>query len=620
MLKLDRMRPPVRRVLALDAGSRCIKLLLAESDFGRLHVLKEELIDLQTEGLVSPDEIKAHLQASLEAWGRPPLALVLPQHLSISQVIDLPLAPESEVEKLIEDETIKLSGVSESRIVYDFVRTETAAKNRQQFWVTLSQEGDIRERILGLGIEQEDLCEVTTTANALISAYRATSPLSSRAILVHLGAQTTVVVVLLAGQGAFATSFQMGSDFFTRSLARLRNCSEETAESMKRANNLLTGPEACPEFAGVVDGWVAELKRQLNEWFEHNPGLAPDAASFELVGSGGGVDQPGLLDYLKTQAGLNLRPWPKASQPEAVLPSKRFEVAFGAALQALGYSAQPVSLLPDDYRVAWQKRLNLQRLEMASLGLAVLCLLLLAFGTWHKVSLIHRKQALLAKLQAGQDAMEANEALAAELASDYESFRPLFASQQNTLDTVKTLALLQQSRSNRSFWYVLLADQQSYFNQPPGLASTNKLPRTNLWAAMTSRARSGATEWSATSATSTNLSPAKPGFIAELCIPEDVDGARRVRRQLVDELKEQRLFSKVDLLSDDLRRNLADPKVIIPDRDFVLALDFAETEFQQSLPPRKPLAVSPPRASVRRMARPSRGTPESGENPAQVAP
>jgi hypothetical protein len=435
-----------------------------------------------------------------------------------------------------------------------------------------------------------------------------------------LGAQTTVVVILLAGQGAFATSFQMGGDFFTRSLARLRNCSEETAESMKRANNLLTGPEACPEFAGVVDGWVAELKRQLNEWFEHNPGLAPDAASFELVGSGGGVDQPGFLDYLKAQAGLDLRPWPKASQPEAVLPSKRFEVAFGAALQVLGYSAQPVSLLPDDYRIAWQKRLNLQRLELASLGLAVLCMLLLAFGTWHKVSLINRKQALLAKLQAGQEAVEANEALTAELASDYESFRPLFASQQNTLDTVKTLALLQQSRSNRSFWYVLLADQQSYFSQPPGLASTNKLARTNLLAAVTSRTKNGSAEWSAASATSTNLSPAKPGFIAELCIPEDVDGARRVRRQLVDELKEQRLFSKVDLLSDDLRRNLADPKVIIPDRDFVLALDFAETEFQQALPPRKPAATSLPRAPFRRMARPSLGTPESGENPVPVAP
>jgi Tfp pilus assembly PilM family ATPase len=620
MLKLDRMRPPVRRVLALDAGSRCIKLLLAESDFGRLHILKEELIDLQAEGLVSTDEIKTHLQASLEGWGRPPLALILPQHLSISQVIDLPLAPESEVEKLIEDETIKLSGVSESRIVYDFVRTETSVKNRQQFWVTLSQEGDIRERILRLGIEQEDLCEVTTTANALIAAYRATSPLSSRAILVHLGAQTTVVVVLLAGQGAFATSFQMGGDFFTRSLARLRNCAEETAESMKRANNLLTGPEACLEFTGVVDGWVAELKRQLNEWFEHNPGLAPDAASFELVASGGAFDQPGLLDYLKAQAGLNLRPWPKASQPEAVLPSKRFEVAFGAALQALGYSAQPVSLLPDDYRVAWQKRLNLQRLEMASLGLAALCLLLLAFGTWHKVSLIHRKQALLAKVHAAQEAVEANEALTTELAADYEGFRPLFASQQNTLDTLKTLALLQQSRSNRGFWYVLLADQQSYFNQPPGLASTNKLAPTNLLAVITSRAKASATDWPAASATSTNLSPAKPGFIAELCIPEDADGARRIRRQLVDELKEQRLFSKVDLLSDDLRRNLADPKVIIPDRNFVLALDFAETEFQQALPPRKPPASGPPRPPGRRGARPSGAVPENGENPVPIAP
>src|SRR5664279_2660964 len=620
MLKLDRMRPPVRRVLALDAGSRCLKLLPAESDFGRLHILKEELIDLQAEGLVSAEEIKSHLQANLDEWGRPPLALILPQHLSMSQVINLPLAPESEVEKLIQDETIKLGGVSESRIVYDFVRTETAAKNRQQFWVTFSQEGDFRERILRLGIEQEDLCEVTTTANALIAAYRVTSPLSSRAILVHLGAQTTVVVVLLAGQGAFATSFQMGGDFFTRSLARLQGCSEETAETLKRTHNLLTGPEASPEFAAVVDGWVAELKRQLNEWFEHNPGLAPDATSFELVASGGGFDQPGLLDYLTAQAGLNLKPWPKSSQPDAVLPAKHFEVAFGAALQALGYSAQPVSLLPDDYRVAWRKRLNLQRLEMASLGLAVLCLLFFAFATWHKVALINRKQALIARVQAGQEAVEANDALTAELAVEYEGFRPLFAGQQNTLDTLKTLALLQESRSNRSFWYVLLADQQSYFSQSPGGSPTNRLSRTNVFAAPASRSRSASSDFPSASATATNLSPAKPGFIAELCIPEDADGARRVRRQLVDELKEQRLFSKVDLLSDDLRRNLADPRVVVPDRDFVLVLDFAATEFQQALLLKRPLLGGPSRSGSKRAVRPY-WTPFEGEgNPAPIAP
>jgi Tfp pilus assembly PilM family ATPase len=614
------MRPPVRRVLAVDAGSRCIKLLLAESEYGRPRILKEELIDLQAEGLVATEEIQAHLQARLEEWNRPPLALVLPQHLSISQILDLPLAPESEVDKMIQEETRKLGGVSESRIVYDFVRTETSAKNRQQFWVTLAQEGDIRERIVRLGIEPEDLCEVSTTANALITAYRAANPTSSRAILVHLGAQTTVVVILVAGQGVFATSFQMGGDFFTLSLARLRHCSEEAAESLKCTKDLLAGPDVCPEFAGVVDGWVAELKRQLNEWFDRNPNVAPEAASFELVGSGGALEQAGLIDYLRAQAGLDLKPWPRSPQPEAAFPSRRFKVAYGVALQALGQSAQPVSLLPDDYRLAWQKRLRLQRLELASLGLVLLCALLFVLGTWHQVSVINRKQTLLAKVQAGQEAVEANEALTAELTAEYESFRPLFARQQNTLDILRTLALLQQSRSNRSFWYVLLADQQTYFNQPPGGSATNKLSRTNLFATTVSRPQSGAAEFPASGTASTNLAPAKPGLIAELCVPEDVDTARQVRRQLVDELKEQRLFSKVDLLSDDLRRNLADPKVIIPDRDFVLVLDFAETEFQQALPPRKPLPGSSAHTGLRRPTRPALTLPDSGEGPGPVVP
>jgi hypothetical protein len=614
MLKLDRMRPPVRRVLALDAGSRCIKLLLAESDFGRLRVLKEEFIDLQAEGLVSADEIKAHLQTRLQDWGRPPLALVLPQHVSISQVIDLPLAPESEVEKLIEDETIKLSGVSESRIIYDFVRTETPAKNRQQFWVTLSQEGDIRERIVRLGLEQEELCEVTTTANALISAYRTACPLSSRAVLVHLGAQTTVVVILLAGQGAFATSFQMGGDFFTRSLARLRNCSEETAESLKRSKNLLSGAETLPDFASVVDGWVAELKRQLNEWFEHNPGAAPEASSFELGASGGGFDQPGLLEYLRAE-GLDLRPWPKATQPDTVSPSKRFEVAFGASLQALGYSAQPVSLLPDDYRLAWRKRLNRQRIEIASVALALICALVFVLGTWRQLSLFNRKDALLKKVQAAQEAAEANDALSAELLTEYEGFRPVFASQQNTVDALKTLALLERSRSNRSLWYVVLADQQSYFSCPAA-AATNRLARTNLPVLVPHPG----IIFSAVSAGFTNFSPAKPGFIAELCIPEDPESARRTLGQLVNGLKEEKLFSKVDLLSDDLRRSLADPKVVIPDRHFVLAMDFAQTEFLQPPPSRKAPAGGLLRPGPRRTQRPAWTPPESADGFTQTTP
>lgn len=596
-LSLGRVRPPMRRILALDAGSRRLKLLVAQSDFGRLSLLKQEIFDLQAEGLVSADEIKTHLQAALDHWGRPPLALVLPQHVSVSQVIDLPPTEQSEVEKLIADETVKLSGVSESRIVFDFVRTETPVHNRQHFWVTFCQEGDIRERITRLGLEQEDFCEVTTTANALIAAYRMAAPSSARAILVHLGAQSTVLVVVRAGQGAFATSFQMGGDFFTRALARQRQCPESAAEALKQTEDLLNGPRASAEFRSVVEGWAAEVKRQLQDWFRDNAARGASLSDFEFVASGGGFDQPGLKSFLRDQLGLDLRPWPKNPQPESVAPNPGFEPAFGAALQALGYSPQPVSLVPEDYRLAWRRRLLRQRIELASLVLVMVCTVMLAVGTWHKFSLIGRKEALLAKIQAAQTTADENDALTGDLVSEYESLRPIFAAQQNTVDVLSTLDLLQQSRSNRNFWFVLLSDQQSYFVLPRTGLSTNRPARTNLLGAAVEPPRAFVEPTRLPGSLLTNVAPAKPGLIAELCVPGEAEASRNALRELVNDLKKQPLFSKVDLLSEDLRRNLADPKVIVPDRHYVLALDFQHAEFQQPVPARKPASRAAPRRS-----------------------
>ncbi len=592
---LNRLRPPIRRVAAVDAGDRCLKLLLAESDFGRLRIRHQEMIDLKAEGLVSTEEIKSHVLAMLDSWGSPPIALVLSQHLSTSQVIDVPLASESEVKKLIEDETVRLTGVSESRIVYDFVRIETAAKNRQQFWVTLCQEGDIRDRIARLGLEHEDLSDVTTTANALIAAYQANAADSSRAILVHMGAQTTAVVVLLAGQGAFASSFQMGGDFFTRALARERNCSEEAAEELKRTTNLISGSNADARLIAAVDGWVSELNRQLKDWSDRNPAVRGDKPGFQLIAGGGGFDQPGLLEYLKVRAGLNLRPWPSGTPSKFPQPAKGFEVAFGTALQALGYSPQPVSLLPEDYRVAWQKRVGRQRLEFASLLLVGVCILIFALGTWHNLSLITRKQALLTKVQAGQDSVDENDALTGELLSEYETVRPVLAAKQNTVDTLKTLALLQQSRSNRSCWYVLIADQHTYFTQPLPQSSTNKTARTN--------SVGSTANWAPPSPFSGpwlgNASPARPGIIAELCIPEEAEAARRSTiSQIVRELQQQGVFSKADQLSEDQRRPLADPKVVIPERQFVLTLEFVETDFLKPSPGKR--SGTPPSRAQKR--------------------
>ena len=73
----------------------------------------------------------------------------------------------------------------------------------------------------------------------------------------------------------------------------------------------------------------------------------------------------------------------------------------------------------------------------------------------------------------------------------------------------------------------------------------------------------------------TNASPARPGLIAELCVAEDAVAARNTMSLVVNRLKKvRRCLSAWICCSEDLRRNLADPKVILPDRHFTLVSGF----------------------------------------------
>jgi hypothetical protein len=247
-------------------------------------------------------------------------------------------------------------------------------------------------------------------------------------------------------------------------------------------------------------------------------------------------------------------------------------------------------LLPANRRAVWRQRLGRQRLEFANAVLLLLCFLVLGFGLWRKVSLIQRKQELLAKVQAGLETVQANTTLTGDLLNSYESLRPVFDRQQNTVDTLESLALLQQARSNGSPWFVLVADQQTYFSHPPtlSLAATNKPAGLGLEFEVGPRYRE-----------STNPTPARPGLIAELCIPDSAEGARQTLGLMVSSLKRSPAFARVDLLSEDLRRSLANTNVLIRDRHFALALDFATTDFQTPLPGRRTRTSTPGRPTFR---------------------
>ncbi len=457
--------------------------------------------------------------------------------------------------------------------------------NRQQFWVTLCLESEVRGHIETLGLPPEELCEVTTTANALLAAFHATCPDTREAILVHSGAQNTVVVILVGGQGVLASSFATGGDYFTRAIAQEKQCSPEAAESLKRAKNLFHGSDALPGFLPRVDAWLSQLMHQLNDWFESSAGANRKLAGFRIIAGGSALDQPGLLEYLQERSRLPFERWPITGVTPTDHPARGYEVAYGTALQALHRIPQRVSLLPADVRAAWKKRLTRQWIDCGSYALVIVIFLLLAVGTWQKWRTWNHKEALLNQARTSLEQTRDNHLATAKLITQYDNWRPLFARQKMTLDTLRTLALLETSRSNRSFWYVLFADQQTYFTQPlPAPPIT--APATNAAAAATNAPAPLFTNFQLTSLTgpATNANPAKPGFIAELCIPEDADAARRTFSQLVSEIKSNALFAKVDSLSRDLRRSLADTNVVLPGRHFALALELAEPDFRHPIP------------------------------------
>lgn len=578
--------PLVQRLLAIDAGSRAIRFVLLERRFGRLRILRQNSLDLSGADTSRGPEISGRLKAVIAECGHPAVALALPQEAIASQLIDIPADKQDQAPALIHEQIMKMRGVEESRMVYDFapIASETA---RPQFWVTFCREEEIQSRIRQLDLSGQDIRDITSTANALIAAWRAVRPEASNAVLVHAGAQSTVLVVIRQGSGVFASSFPMGGDFLTRAIVRLKGVTFEAAELLKCNTNLLQGPQALPGFADAIDGWALELKQQLREWQRQFRGTAGELSEYELVAIGAPFKQPGLLSLLSARSALKFNAWPQSAATGALKPEPGFETALGTGLQALGESSQPISLLPENWEKAWKRSLRRQQLTFVNTVLAGVCTLVLALGLWSKYGFLREREELLRKVESGIATVQTNAVLKQEWQSSFDLIRPLFALQQSTTDTLQSLAMLQQVRSNQALWFVLIADQRTYFaasipsaatNQPGPPVDTNGAP-------------------TAASSFALEPSPAQPGLIAELCIPDGEDEGRKILSQLVSQLKAQPLFSRVDMLPSDLRRSLANPKVVLPQRSYPLFLDFARTEFEPASEPKPGApgsAIGPP--------------------------
>jgi hypothetical protein len=539
----------------VDAGSQTAKVILVEEMFGRCRVLQQRSLEPAGEGEDSRDDCLLRVRSLVAEVGDCPIALALPHYRALSQVLDLPAAGQDDVEAAIEEESQKLSGLGESRIVHDFSRLVPFGKLHNPFWVTFCQEGEVQNQIGRCGLAELDLCEVTTTANGLVAAYQAGQPGTGPAALVDIGAMGTLVTILLEGQPVYAASFAMGTELWAEVLSHAEPCPLPTARERLSAAGFT--PDANEALRSVLHRWHGELARLLGEWTRENSDLGLKSSDMECVLAGGGAELPGLPEALADLPGLRFTPWPEAGTEGHVSP--RFAVAYGTALHALGRAAHPASLLPEEVRHYWRRSHLLQLLQSLLLLALVFLTLVLGLGTWQKLGLEKEKNQWH---EQGFTALSTARSLATldrENREGYQRIRPVLQRQRETLDTLDTLALLQQSRSNRAYWHVLFAGRRDYFFAEPW-PSTNAPPVTNR------------------EPDSVYL-PSEPGYVVELCVPESGEAGRRILSQLVNDLRASERYQNVDSLPEDRRRNLADPQVLLPEGHFALQLETMTNPF-----------------------------------------
>lgn len=549
--------------MAVDLGQSRIKAILAERVGNRIDVLHAFTLDLQEEGLLSAEETNRHISRILLEMGEYPVSLVVPQHVAVSHLIGLPVDRKARWERLIEEETQKLIGLSESAIVYDHVRLRPFQRQRNPVWVTVTREQELENqirRVAGSGLE---IGEITNTGNALASAYIATQAPEKRVVLADIGATSTTVVILDRMQPVYATSLPFGGELFTQGLAAAKGCSFDEAEVMKKTEVLFQKEGiAADEFLRAVERWQEELERIILEWVRDQ--AEQDDEPVKVALTGGSSLQPGFTDHLASRSTLQYVQW--RDNAGGVDP-QTYGVAYGAALAALKAAPVSSSLLPRPLRVQRQRSRQIAALNtLALLLLAGVFALLVADGA-AKRRVLEEKAVWIRNLEEALAQTEDIEDLLSRRRAEYNKIVPIVQQQKRTRDLLQTIALMQEVRAGHELWFVTLADGKSYLDEATVNPPRNPSPA----------GRPGRNQGQSTAAVE-RTPPGWNRFVVELAVPGEPREAREALRSVVNAFNSRDIFRNVDSLPAADRRQVAEKEVTLPGQTFSLNLELIPSE------------------------------------------
>ena len=520
--------------LAVDIGGRWIKCACYVSRHGHVREVGSQVIDIQTEGLLSSDEVAAAIAGVMRSMGEHPLTVVLPQNSAVSQVIDLPDFTAGDRSGELEEEVLELTGLRADRCVYDSEPLEPRGGFTRPRWVTVAKEEDLSRYLsplLGQGLRVE---AATTAGNALVAAFRESHPEVENASLIDLGATQTTLIRLRKGEPVQMASLTGGGEAWTEVLLAPGGAAFEELEARLFREDAFADPLLGGPLRDAVRIWQNRVLKQFEEWREESHMPDEDASEAEAVYLFGGYSAiRGLSGVLTRGAGLSWKlPRPVGNSTAPVwLPN------YGAVLMATGASAIKASVLPRPLAKMREHRRKLARLTTAVFYLFLLVAAVLGLGIFKQQTRLERfgianreANETLAEIEAAAKLLEQADALRVRI-------EPVVDGRLNSRDSLETFRRVQQVQEQIDFTLIRFVDRQTYFLGMEGGAE----PETS----------SERAEADPGPGPSDLEGKERPGaFVVELTIAGEQAERLQVLGDVVGRLRKEEYFANVDRLLD----------------------------------------------------------------------
>ncbi len=552
----SRLRTGARSRLVVEAGEHGARLLLVRREGRGLRLRRVLAADLRADGLLSPGEMAARLRALLAELPAAPATLVLPPGRTHSQL--MALRPGES--RAVADLAHAVGGRQFEAVpsVFDARPLRPTARHPRPMWVSIAREADVELHLLRCGVPAKRLEGVIGADAALAAAFSTLPERPPVAVLLELGPASGLLVVVEAGQPAFAADLDWGGDHLAAALAADLGCTATEAETILARDGAETLGPATPRLSAAL-----QRLRQAVDLLLRDHARESGQPSVHLLAApcwigGPGLARPRLRELLTHAFGATrARSWPEVVSTDGdVLRLDDGALAYGAAVVALGLVDSPPNLAPPAARAAWRGERVVAGLHAAGLALALAGLALAGFVLHAREAAADARVAEVVALRSAVAAVPAVIEARAVRDQAHLAALPALYLQKRTRDFVVGARLLREQRGPGDFWFALVTDTETY--------QAGSLPQGTPAAAPETQLLPGCL--------------ARPsGLVVELSFRPGGDDPLAKVGSLITDLRTANHFTRVDILPARSRQTaLADRSVFAAEgADFALQLDAA---------------------------------------------